>query len=65
MDEPILALRSNELGQLATTLEAMRVEVANHQQAPTQQVTQRIQELIQVFEYRQEIVWELEFAQLQ
>lgn len=61
---PLPALPHNELGQLGQTLEAMRAEIAASHDWLEQRVTQRTGEITTAFEFSQEIVRQLEPAQL-
>lgn len=62
--EPVPSLGEDELGQLARTLEAMRLEIAAAQELLEQRVGQRTYELSAAFEFSQEIVRQLDLSQL-
>lgn len=64
LDTPVPRFPHNEMGRLGQTMETMRGEIAAYQQSLEQQVAQRTQELTAAFEFSQEIVRELEPAQL-
>lgn len=64
LSHPLPTLPDDELGQLAQTLEAMRVEIATSQELLEQRVSKRTKELMTSFEFSQEIVHQLELSQL-
>lgn len=61
---PLPDLPGQELARLGQTMEAMRREIAAHHHALEQQVARRTQELTAAFEFSQEIVRQMEPAQL-
>lgn len=64
LDQPVPALPGDEPGQLGQSMEAMRAQIAVVQERLEQRVAQRTQELTAAFEFSQEIVRQLEPAQL-
>ncbi len=61
---PLPALRDDELGQLAVTMEAMRKEIAASQELLERRVQQRTHELTAAFEFSQEIIQQLDLSRL-
>jgi len=64
LDEPVPPCGLNELNDLGQAFEAMRVEIAATRELLEARVTQRTRELTTAFEFSQEIVSQLDLADL-